>query len=213
MSASLHIEGVARRGAFTLEVAFDAGPGVTVIAGPSASGKSLTLRLIAGLSPLDRGALRYGQTRWCEAPGYCLDPALRGVGYSPQEAALWSHRRVLDGLTLVAPRARALEALSRVGAEGLATRWPGTLSGGERQRVALARALSVSPRVLLLDEPWSALPRDVRAVLFDMVQRWSRDTGAVVLLVTHDADAAVSQAERVIEARPGRVVAPRSDAG
>ena len=103
-------------------------------------------------------------------------------------------------------QARARELLALVGLEGYADRLPATLSGGERQRVALARALAVEPRLLLLDEPLSALDRGLRERLAGELHDILRAAGATAMLVTHDQDEAFAVADRMAVMREGRIV-------
>lgn len=179
MTATLVVEARARVGAFELDARFTAS-GVTVLFGPTASGKSLTLRVVAGVEPGASASITLGESRLDGLP-----PRARSLGWAPQDAALWHHRKAFDHLTPFTSRVRAMELLALVGLERHAERKPERLSGGERQRLAFARSLAREPKILLLDEPFSALDDEARARMGDVVRdRASR--GAIVLFVTHD---------------------------
>ncbi|MFO0604389.1 MAG: ATP-binding cassette domain-containing protein [Polyangiales bacterium] len=202
---TLSVDAGVRVGGFSLRARFTAAPGVTAIRGPSASGKTLALRLIAGLVRCAEGAVRFGETVW-DGGGLWVPPESRGIGYAPQHAALWPHRTVREQLAAVAP-GFALDGLDALGVGALLDRRPAGLSGGERQRVALARALLRRPAVLLLDEPWGALDREAREAVAALVAREVRARGAVALLVTHDAEDVAAVADRVVRAKGGVVEA------
>jgi ABC-type sulfate/molybdate transport systems ATPase subunit len=193
-----------RRGAFQLEIACTLTAPWTVVFGPSGAGKSILLRLIAGLEKPDRGRISiHGE--------YVLDtyirlnrkPGQRRVGLVAQQPALFPHlsafANVTYGLTrMTRPEAwqRAQSMLELVGAEALADRSPRALSGGEAQRIALARALAPMPRLLLLDEPLSALDASARDQILARLQDWVQGERIQTILVTHDAaDALVTEAQ------------------
>ena len=203
-----------RAGEFSVEAKFGAAPGVTVLFGPSGSGKSLTLAVVAGLLRPDRGHVEIdGVTVADAATRIHLPTQDRNVGVVFQEALLLPHRSALDNVALAVRKGRKAERrnaargwLERVGAGGLAAARPRTLSGGERQRVALARALAGEPKVLLLDEPLSALDHPTRRQLRTLLRKLVDDTGVPALLVTHDPDEAEALADRVVHFEPGRTV-------
>ena len=176
----LEVEATVKVPSFTLDVRFVAQEGVTVMFGPTASGKTLTLRLVAGLEEAESGTVRIDG-----AAMQGVRPERRGIGYAPQHGALWPHRSAREHLTPFTTLERADELLQRVGLDRLAGRRPARLSGGERQRLAFARALARAPRLLLLDEPFSALHDEARAAMGEMVRAHAQ-SGAVVLFVTHD---------------------------
>jgi molybdate transport system ATP-binding protein len=167
---------------------------VTVVAGPSGSGKTTLLRCLAGLERPDSGHVRFADETWCDmATRRLLPPQARGVGFMFQEPALFPHLSVADNVGYglrthaVAARRRIVAGLlDRLGLSGLATRRPHELSGGEQQRVALARTLAPRPRLLLLDEPLSALDPDLRADVRHQLRDWLADCRTPVVLVTHD---------------------------
>jgi molybdate transport system ATP-binding protein len=202
-------------GEFRLEASFAVGPGLAVIVGPSGSGKSLTLALVAGLARPDRGTITIAGGVVADAgTGLHVRTQERRVGMVFQDALLLPHRHVLDNVALAVRqgdrrtrRRVALGWLGRVGAGDLAARHPGRLSGGQRQRVALARALAGEPRLLLLDEPFSALDQPTRRELRHLVRRVVDETGVPALFVTHDPAEADELADTRITYDHGTVVA------
>src|SRR5215472_12958575 len=152
---------------FTLDVSFDVSPGITILFGPSGSGKSTTLRAIAGLLTPQAGRIALGEDVWFDHDGGIHRPAhRRRVAFVFQSLALFPHLTAIGNVAYgmhelagAERRERARRLLAKLKAEHLADRKPSTYSGGEAQRVALARALAISPSVLLLDEPFSALDR------------------------------------------------------
>ncbi len=192
----------------------DIAPGeLLALLGPSGSGKTTLLRLLAGLDSASGGTIRLGG----EDAGR-LSVQERRVGFVFQSYALFRHMTVFDniayGLT-VRPRrlrpsraaiaARVSELLDMMQLPGFEKRYPSQLSGGQRQRVALARALAITPRVLLLDEPFGALDAKVRKDL----RKWLRDihdrTGLTTVFVTHDQPEAMEVADRVAILNGGRI--------
>jgi molybdate transport system ATP-binding protein len=170
------------------------GPHVTILFGPSGSGKTTVLRCVAGLERPDRGFIRFGGQSWFDsATGICVPPQRRGVGYLFQEYALFPHLTVqgniaygLSGLSKVQRQSRVADAIALLALGGLERRYPRQLSGGEQQRVALARALVCRPRLLLLDEPLSALDSPTREPLRRELRRLLVHLDVPILLVTHD---------------------------
>jgi len=194
----------------TVAIALDAelacAPGeLLALAGPSGSGKSTILRSIAGLFHPTNGYVRIGGELWY-APdqGIDLKPRERHVGFVFQSYALFPHltalANVMEALSHE-PRAereqRARRLLARVHLAGLEDRKPAMLSGGEQQRVAVARALAREPKVLLLDEPFSAVDRYTRERLYTELAELRRELDMPVVLVTHDLDEAVMLADRM----------------
>ncbi|HEX7388670.1 MAG TPA: ABC transporter ATP-binding protein [Acidiphilium sp.] len=183
---------------------------ILAILGASGSGKTTLLRLIAGFERVDAGTVAIGGGM-VASPTLHVPPERRRIGYLAQEGALFPHmsvgRNIAFGLGHGRHEARIAELLGMVGLpEDFATRSPHQLSGGEQQRVALARALAASPRLILLDEPFSALDaalrQDVRQTVTDAI----RATGATAILVTHDQAEALSMGDRVAVLRDGRIV-------
>lgn len=185
-----------------------------VLFGPSGSGKSATLQAVAGVLQPDHGCIRVdGQTLLDTGAGVRTKARERRVGYVPQGYALFPHLTVEEniafGLAGVprGERARRVEELVRLtGLEDERHARPGKLSGGQRQRVALARALAAGPRILLLDEPFSALDPVLRPRLRDEVSRIQRETGVPALVVTHDLGDAFELAEWIAVLDRGTVL-------
>jgi molybdate transport system ATP-binding protein len=196
---------------FTREVAFDAPPGVTVLFGPSGVGKSTTLAAIAGLVTPVRGRIAVGDAAWFDG-GARVDvpPHRRRVAYVFQSLALFPHMTAVanvaygidPSLPMAERRARATTWLERLRVPHLGDRKPLTFSGGEAQRVALARALATDPRVVLLDEPFTALDADLRARLVDEVRAFLRDLAVPVVFVTHDRREAEVMGDQLVTLEP-----------
>ncbi|GCD89756.1 ABC transporter ATP-binding protein [Nocardioides sp. LS1] len=181
---------------------------VLAVLGPSGCGKSTLLRAVAGLEPVAAGSIT-----WDGADLRGVPTHKRGFALMFQDGQLFNHltvgRNVGYALRLRrAPRipARVEELLDLVGLRGYADRLPSTLSGGERQRVALARSLAVEPRLLLLDEPLSALDAGLRERLAVDLRGILRAAGTTALMVTHDHEEAFTVADRLAVMRAGRVV-------
>jgi molybdate transport system ATP-binding protein len=201
-------------GGFALDVAFDVPPGVTVLFGPSGSGKSTTLAAIAGLVRPASGRVAIGDDVWFDSEAR-IDVAVhcRGIAFVFQSLALFPHMTALENVVYGMPRAldrparvkSALALLERLRVPHLADRRPRTFSGGEAQRVALARALATRPRVLLLDEPFSALDRELRIELISDLRESIRELDLPVLFVTHHRDEARALGDRLVLLQRGRV--------
>jgi putative spermidine/putrescine transport system ATP-binding protein len=190
----------------TLEI----GPGELVaLLGPSGCGKTTALRSLAGLERLDGGRILVGGRDITDVPANRRDMGMVFQAYSlfPHMTA---RENVAFGLRLrgigTAERRRTADRfLDLVGLADRAQRYPHQLSGGQQQRVALARALAIGPRVLLLDEPLSALDAKVRAQLRDEIRRIQLELGTTTLFVTHDQDEALAMADRVAVMHAGRL--------
>jgi iron(III) transport system ATP-binding protein len=184
----------------------------TAIVGPSGSGKTTLLRLIAGFEQPDSGTIMLDGQVVADATG--MVPAhLRHIGYLPQDGGLFPHLSVADniGFGLTGKRTqrtgRVAELMAMVALDpGLGRRWPHQLSGGQQQRVALARALAQNPRLILLDEPFSALDTGLRAATRRAVAELLASVEATTILVTHDQAEALSFADQVAVTRDGRLV-------
>jgi molybdate transport system ATP-binding protein len=211
---TLKVQLVLKTRSFVLDVAFEVATGVTVLFGPSGSGKSRTLGCIAGIVRPDRGRIALGNDVWFEHDVSNLAIHERRAAYVFQSLALFPHLTAEDNvaygvrgsLPKSEKRARAHDMLGKMQVGHLAGRKPHTFSGGEAQRVALARAFAMDPRVLLLDEPFSALDAGVkRDLLAEVHERLAREHIPTVL-VTHDAEEAAALGDRVVLLEKGRVV-------
>lgn len=182
----------AASGVITLTVEQEIAPyQLIAITGPSGSGKTTLLRLLAGLSKPESGFLRFGEEVWLDTERKVfVPPQKRSIGMVFQEYALFPHLRVGANLRFALQKdgdtriVRELIDIMELGQ--LVDRFPRQLSGGQQQRVALARALVRQPKLLLLDEPLSALDTDLRQRLQDYMLRVHHQYGLTTLLVTHD---------------------------
>jgi thiamine transport system ATP-binding protein len=190
------------------DASLDVGEGqVLAVLGPSGCGKSTLLRAVAGLEQAT-GSVTWNGTDVSRTPTH-----KRGFALMFQDGQLFPHLSVAAnvGYPLRIRRSpgrgeRVAELLDLVGLSDLAARYPGTLSGGERQRVALARALAAAPRLLLLDEPLSALDAGLRERLAEDVRRILLGAGTTAVMVTHDHDEAFTIANSLAVMRSGRIV-------
>jgi len=200
--------GVAARVAWPLE-----SDPVTVLFGPSGSGKTTVLRALAGLDRPDAGSIVFeGETWFDAAAGVHVPAQRRGIGFLFQDYALFPHLTVaanvgygLGRLPRAERRARVAALAGRLGIERLLPRRPGLLSGGERQRVALARALAAEPRLLLLDEPLSALDAPTREALRGELRQLLEESGVPAVVVTHDRTEALALGDRLVVLVEGTV--------
>jgi len=177
--------------------------------GPSGCGKTTLLRMIAGFEDVTAGEIRlFGQNI------ANLEPNFRPVNTVFQQYALFPHMSVIDnvafglkmkGQDLPTRRARAGKILEMVHLSDFAGRMPAQLSGGQQQRVALARALAPAPKVLLLDEPLSALDLKLRQAMRVELKQLQRDTGITFIFVTHDQEEALTMSDRIAVMRAGRI--------
>ena len=180
---------------------------MTCLLGPSGCGKSTILNIISGLEKNDPD----WQSRLeIELDGQrieSLPPRERGVGMVFQSGALFNHMNVVNNVAygLISQGVKKREALTRAsaflpdfGLEGFDRRMPQTLSGGERQRVALARTLIIQPKLVLLDEPLSALDADLRRRLAQQLRDWQKKIGFTAIMVTHDENEAEAVADKIV---------------
>jgi spermidine/putrescine ABC transporter ATP-binding subunit len=183
--------------------------------GPSGCGKTTLLRSMAGFEQPDSGTITMPGTAGAAEVDLCaLPPERRPVNLMFQSYALFPHMSVeknvaygleREGLPKTEVRARVQEVLETVGLTGKTKARPAQLSGGQRQRVALARAIVKRPRLLLLDEPLSALDRKVRAEMQLELKRLQHEVGITFVVVTHDQEEAMSMADRIAVMHDGRV--------
>ncbi len=199
----------------SLDVRFRLGAGRGILFGPSGSGKTTLLRMIAGLERPDSGSIRLDGSPLFDGP---KDPGpplrSRRIGMIYQEDLLFPHldagRNVRFGLQRWpkgAADARLAEVAALCGIGHLLDRRPAALSGGERQRVGLARALAPRPRLLLCDEPVSALDLDARHALLDRIKAVAEAESIPVLYVTHASDEAIALGTKLFRLEGGRIVA------
>ncbi|MEV4596037.1 ABC transporter ATP-binding protein [Amycolatopsis sp. NPDC049253] len=169
------------------------------VVGPTGCGKSTTLSLVSGLQPASAGSVRVNGAEVTSIPD--------GVGYMFQTDAVMPWRSVLDnvasgprfrGVSKADAREKARDWIARVGLEGFEKYYPHQLSGGMRKRVALAQTLVTDPKILLMDEPFSALDVQTRALMQDELLRLWSGSGAAVIFVTHDLDEAIALADKVV---------------
>jgi molybdate transport system ATP-binding protein len=186
---------------------------LTILFGPSGSGKTTVLRCLAGLERPQRGYIRFGDETWFAARcGIWVPPQRRQIGYLFQEYALFPHLTVARNIGYGIRRMRDAERRKRIaeitdllGLAGLEDRYPRQLSGGQQQRVALARALVCRPRLLLLDEPLSALDVPTREQLRRELRHWLAQLGILGILVTHDRVETLALGDHVVIMDHGRV--------
>lgn len=177
--------------------------------GPSGCGKTTFLRMLSGLMNPDEGTIRDGSTVWFDSERRIFVPAQeRRVGLMFQDYALFPNMNVTRNLQYARPRGgvdRTAELLETFGLSALAGHLPVRLSGGQRQRVALARAIASQPRLLLLDEPLSALDQEMRQSLRGEIAKAHRMFGATTVLVSHDREEITALADRVLVFDNGRL--------
>jgi sulfate transport system ATP-binding protein len=214
---SIQVEHICKQyGSFTAldDVSLTIASGELVaLLGPSGSGKTTLLRIIAGLEAPDGGSiLLHGEESTAHSA------SKRGIGFVFQHYALFRHMTIFENVAFglrvqsrkIRPsrrviRERVTELLRLVQLDSFARMFPDQLSGGQRQRVALARALAVKPKVLLLDEPFSALDAKVRKELRDWLRRIHDELHVTTVLVTHDQEEALEVADRVAILNHGKL--------
>ncbi|WP_111562635.1 ABC transporter ATP-binding protein [Rhizobium sp.] len=184
----------------------------TAVVGPSGSGKTTLLRIIAGFEQPDQGRVTLNGELLADGPA-AVPAHKRGIGIVSQEGALFPHLDVAGNIGFGIARSatdrdkRVLDLLDMVELDrGMLTRRPHQLSGGQQQRVALARALGREPRLMLLDEPFSALDTGLRENMRKAVARVLQAAGITSILVTHDQAEALSYADQVAVLRDGKLV-------
>jgi molybdate transport system ATP-binding protein len=196
------------------ELLIDPKAGVTVLFGASGSGKTTVLRCLAGLERVDDGVIRFDDEIWSDATtGAFLPSRQRNIGFVPQDYALFPHLPVAQNIAygLVAlpateQRQRVSDAMRWLGLETLERRLPQELSGGQQQRVALARAIVRRPRLLLLDEPLSALDTPTRQRLRGELRAWLRQCELPTVLVTHDRQEALALGDHLVIMHDGQLM-------
>ncbi len=191
---------------FRLQVSFHCDPGeTTLLVGPSGSGKSTLLRCLAGLEKLDTGYIQFGQECWCNRDmHHALSPQSRRVGFLAQDYPLFPHMSALENVLFAAEsKGKATSLLNLLNISHLAKKKPHQLSGGEKQRFALAQTLARGPRVLLLDEPFSALDLENKRILQNVVACFQKAENLPVIQVTHDLHDPLIQSAQVLAVNRG----------
>jgi molybdate transport system ATP-binding protein len=218
MTLSVAIEKKLRadRREFHLHMTFDSDAEITVLYGTSGAGKTLTLQAIAGLMRPDSGRIAVDDRIMFDSATSIDVPARkRNVGLVFQDYALFPHLTVLQNVAFARKRGWSNRSklddevkvlLAGVHMESFAQAYPSDLSGGQRQRVALARAIASRPRLLLLDEPFSALDSDLRAKLRAELMDIRQRAGIPMLIITHDASDVAAFGGKTVHVDNGRVV-------
>jgi molybdate transport system permease protein len=209
IAAERHLEN------FTLKVALDAGRGALGLLGPSGSGKSMTLRMIAGVTAPDRGRIVLDRRVLFDSEANInVPPASRRIGMVFQDYALFPHLTVADnvgfGLSKLARaeyNTRVQRQLESLRIAELAQRYPREISGGQRQRVAIARCMAMEPNALLLDEPFAALDPHLRRQTEEQLRETLADFNGVVIFVTHDMEEAFRFCTDLLVLNHGAVIA------
>ena len=203
-------------GKFSLDVGFVApARGVTALFGPSGCGKTTVLRCIAGLTRLADGLCHIAGDAWQDRDGTFLPTHRRPLGYVFQEASLFAHLSVRRNLMFGAPRGEDAqgkgqiafdEVVELLGVAALLDRAPAKLSGGERQRVAIGRALLTQPKLLLMDEPLSALDRATKDEILPFLERLRDRLSLPIIYITHSIAEVVRLADQIVLMEKGRVI-------
>ncbi|KQW31466.1 molybdenum ABC transporter ATP-binding protein [Rhizobium sp. Root274] len=204
-----------QQGAFTLDANLAIGRGLTALFGPSGSGKTTLVNIVAGLIRPTEGRVIFDGEPWSDTGlGVFLPPHERRIGYVFQEGRLFPHMSVSQNLRYGErrlPKGERREDLVRVtdllGISSLLDRRPAHLSGGEKQRVALGRALMASPKLLLMDEPLSALDQDLKTQILPYIERIRDDVGVPILYVSHSLDEVARLATGVVTFERGKATA------
>ncbi len=200
---------------FTLSINLDwQAEGICALFGPSGCGKSTLLRLIAGIEQPDQGCIRFHEQRWHDTRQRIhIPPQQRDIGVVFQDGRLFPNLSVADNLNFADAYARRGPEVDRdwimetLQLPPLLQRSTQTLSGGQRQRVALARALFSRPRLLLLDEPLSALDLSSRRLILGLIRQLHEHHQLPMLYVTHSADEVLRLADRLICLQQGKIIA------
>ena len=175
------------------------------LAGPSGSGKTTLLRILSGLETA-QGSIRVGGETWLEGKK-ALPTQHRGIGFVFQDYALFENMSVEQNLLYVnGDRKLASHLLEMTGLSELGTRLPRSLSGGQKQRVSLCRAMMNRPKLLLMDEPLSALDPQMRTKLQHEILALHREFGTTTIMVSHDPSEIYRLAQRVVQLEHGRII-------
>ena len=205
---ALKIRIVKRLPEFVIDIDFSCEESkLLALIGPSGSGKTTIVRIIAGLDKPDEGEITYNGTVWVDTKkGIFLPPQKRQLGYVFQEYSLFPHLTVEENVAFAAKNdAKVEDFLQTLGVWHLRTRRIQRLSGGERQRVALAQALASDPKVLLLDEPFSALDVVTRGKLQQALKSLKGKLCLPIVHVTHDLEEAEILADKILPVEQGKL--------
>ncbi len=214
-SATLEIDVEKSLESFKLAVQFQAGRGALGLLGASGAGKSMTLRMIAGVVTPDSGRITLnGRVLFDSSSGEKIPPARRSIGVVFQDYALFPHMTVeenvafgLHHLNKAGSKMRVRQHLERMHITELAGRYPNEISGGQRQRVAVARCMAIEPEALLLDEPFAALDPHLRRQMEEQLRETLHDYNGVVIFVTHDMEEAFRFCTELLVLDNGEVIA------
>ena len=213
-ASGLNIDIEKRLATFNLRVRLEVGAEILVLFGPSGAGKTQTLNAIAGLTTPDSGRIVLGADTFFRSgqngSAFNLPPRRRRVGYVFQQYALFPHMTALENVAYAlwrrpGARERAEELLERMHLAQQSSRYPHELSGGQQQRVAIARALAMRPRVLLMDEPFSALDSPTRQRLHQDLIALQQEERLIVVYVTHNLADAFAVGHRLAIMRDGSI--------
>jgi len=203
---------------FNLDIQFNSTAQRIVLIGPSGSGKSQTLMMLAGLVKPKQGLIRFKDNDLLDtSKNICLNPQKRRVSYMFQDYALFDHLTVAQNIGFALSRGlfnpstkhiddKVMVWLSRLNMPDTASKYPHQLSGGQKQRVALARSLIHQPDALLLDEPFAALDRDIRGELRSLLIDIQSELNLPMVLITHDAEDAHAFSQETIRINAGNII-------
>jgi molybdate transport system ATP-binding protein len=204
----LEVEIVKELPRFAINISFACGDGeLLALVGPSGSGKTTLMRIIAGLDQPDLGRIGYNGETWLDTRAKIdLPVQRRSLGYVFQEYTLFPHLTVFDNVAFATrDPGRVADLLKLLEVWHLKERKPRKLSGGERQRVALAQALARDPKVLLLDEPFSALDAVFRRKLRGELKKIKAEFNLPIIHITHDLEEAAELADTILPMVEGRI--------
>jgi molybdate transport system ATP-binding protein len=198
------------QGDFLLELEFEIEENeFIVVLGPSGSGKTTLLRMLAGLEKPEEGCIEVKGEVWYDSKrGINLPPQKRDVGFVFQDYALFPNMSLFENIAFGMKKKdpqRVMELLKLAGLEQLKDKKPSVLSGGQKQRVALLRALAREPKLLLLDEPLSALDPETAIILREEIKKFQRSFNIPTIMVSHSREDALSLASRVLLLSEGKI--------
>ena len=198
------------QGDFLLELEFEMEENeLIVVLGPSGSGKTTLLRMLAGLEKPEEGSIEVKGEVWYDLKrGINLPPQKRDVGFVFQDYALFPNMSLFENIAFGMKKKdtqRVMELLKLAGLEQLKDKKPSVLSGGQKQRVALLRALAKEPKLLLLDEPLSALDPETAITLREEIKKFQKSFNIPTIMVSHNREDALSLASRVLLLSEGKI--------